>query len=72
MENTKKRKYKEFAPFSLGANSNQNKYDLTLKKDGVTFNIIKNTIVSWEGTDDLALEDVLIRQLKKLGFKLPE
>jgi hypothetical protein len=72
MPTTEKRKYKKFAPFSLGANTGQSKYDLRLKKDGVTFDIIKNTIVSWEGAVDPALEAVLLGQLKKLGFKLPE
>ena len=61
----------KYAPFKQIESNRIDGYDLCLVKDGIKANIIKNTIVSVVGTDDMNKYESIIDELKILGFKLP-
>jgi hypothetical protein len=63
--------YTHYTPFRVTPSYGY-QYDLRLTLDGITANIIKNTIVSLDGTDNAEIADSIFAKLAKLGFRLPE
>lgn len=68
---TRAKRNNDYAPFKR-VRQTAHTYDLELEKDGITANIINNTIVSFTGTADGAVADQMVQKLKYFGFKLHE
>jgi hypothetical protein len=62
--------YTKYRPFHVTPSYGY-QYDLRLTLDGVTANIIKNTVVSLDGTDKAEVADSIFAKLAKLGFGKP-